>query len=137
MSGTKRKPGRPPGSKNKNAKSSAKGKSSVRGSSAKGNASRSAKASESKVNGRVKDEIVAILIIALGVFLAIAFHTQVAGEVGAALSGFFKGLFGFAAFILPYYFIVYGVLLFAKKTSPFMDVSPCRLLMLMFHRSDI
>lgn len=116
MSGTKRKPGRPPGSKNKNTKSSAKGKSSVRGSSAKGNASRSAKASESKVNGRVKDEIVAILIIALGVFLAIAFHTQVAGEVGAALSGFFKGLFGFAAFILPYYFIVYGVLLFAKKT---------------------
>lgn len=122
MSGTKRKPGRPPGSKNKNSKSSAKGKSSVRSSSAKGTTSRSAKTSssaktaESKINGRVKDEIVAILIIALGIFLAIAFHTEVAGAVGAGLSQFFKGLFGFAAYILPYYFIVYGVLLFAKKT---------------------
>lgn len=105
MSGTKRKPGRPPGSKNKNTKSSAKGKSS-----------KSAKAAESKINGRVKDEIVAILIIALGIFLAIAFHTDVAGAVGAGLSQFFKGLFGFAAYILPYYFIAYGVLLFAKKT---------------------
>lgn len=122
MSGTKRKPGRPPGSKNKNSKSSAKGKPSVRSSSAKGTTSRSAKTSssaktaESKINGRVKDEIVAILIIALGIFLAIAFHTEVAGAVGAGLSQFFKGLFGFAAYILPYYFIVYGVLLFAKKT---------------------
>ena len=116
MSGTKRKPGRPPGSKNKNTKSSAKGKSSGRSSSAKGTASRSAKASESRVNSRVKDEIAAILIIALGIFLAIAFHTQVAGAVGTALSDVFKGLFGFAAYILPYYFIVYGILLFAKKT---------------------
>ena len=58
MSGTKRKPGRPPGSKNKNTKSSAKGKSSGRNPSAKStasrsaNASRSARAAESKVNGR-------------------------------------------------------------------------------------
>ena len=122
MSGTKRKPGRPPGSKNKNTKSSAKGKSSSRSTSAKStasrsaNASRSARAAESKVNGRVKDEIVAILIIAVGVFLAIAFHTTLAGAVGDALSDVFKGLFGFAAYILPYYFILYGILLFAKKT---------------------
>ena len=116
MSGTKRKPGRPPGSKNKNTKSNAKGKSSSRSSSAKGTASRSQRAKESKVNNRVKDEIAAILIIALGIFLAIAFHTQVAGAVGIALSEVFKGLFGFAAYILPYYFIVYGILLFAKKT---------------------
>ncbi|MBQ4595752.1 MAG: DNA translocase FtsK 4TM domain-containing protein, partial [Firmicutes bacterium] len=116
MSGTKRKPGRPPGSKNKNTKSGAKGKSSGRSSSTKSTASRSARASESKVNGRVKDEIVAILIIAVGVFLAIAFHTTLAGAVGDALSDVFKGLFGFAAYILPYYFILYGILLFAKKT---------------------
>ncbi len=116
MSGTKRKPGRPPGSKNKNTKSSAKSKSSSRSTSTKGTASRSAKASEGKINSRVKDEIVAIIIIALGVFLAIAFHTTLAGAVGTALSDVFKGLFGFAAYILPYYFIVYGILLFAKKT---------------------
>lgn len=111
MTQTKRKPGRPPGSKNKNTKSSRKGSTSVgiRASSKNGSTA-------SKVNSIVKDEIVAILIIAVGIFIAIAFHTEVAGAVGTALSQFFKGLFGFAAYILPYYFIVYGVLLFAKKT---------------------
>ena len=118
MSGTKRKPGRPPGSKNKNSRSSAKGRNSGRStaSSAKSAGSRTPGASEKKINRRVRDEITAILIIAAGVFLAIAFHTSVAGAVGMALSQFFKGLFGFAAYILPYYFIVYGILLFAKKT---------------------
>lgn len=118
MSGTKRKPGRPPGSKNKNSKSSAKGRNSGRSaaSSAKSAGSRTPGASEKKINSRVRDEITAILIIAAGVFLAIAFHTSVAGAVGMALAQFFKGLFGFAAYILPYYFIVYGILLFAKKT---------------------
>ena len=49
-------------------------------------------------------------------FLAIAFQTSAAGALGTGLSQFFKGCFGFAAYILPYYFIVYGILLFAKKT---------------------
>lgn len=72
--------------------------------------------SEGKINGRVKDEIAAILLIAVGIFLVIAFQTSAAGSVGMALSQFFKGLFGFAAYILPYYFIIYGVLLFMRKT---------------------
>ncbi|MDO4746104.1 MAG: DNA translocase FtsK 4TM domain-containing protein, partial [Bacillota bacterium] len=113
MTETKRKPGRPPGSKNKNSKSSSK---STAKSTAKGTAKGSTKASEGKINSRVKDEIVAILTIALGAFLAIAFHTELAGEVGIALSQFFKGVFGFAAYILPYYFIIYGILLFTNKT---------------------
>ena len=118
MSGTKRKPGRPPGSKNKNTKANAKGKSSSKSISSRSTASRTARAKEerAKVNERVKDEIVAILIIAVGAFLVIAFHTQLAGEIGTAMTDVFKGLFGFAAYILPYYFIIYGVLLFAKKT---------------------
>ena len=125
MSGTKRKPGRPPGSKNKNTKANAKGKPSSRSTSSRSTASRStasrtarAKEEKAKVNERVKDEIVAILIIAVGAFLVIAFHTQLAGAIGTAMTDVFKGLFGFAAYILPYYFIVYGVLLFAKKTIP-------------------
>lgn len=93
MAKTKRKPGRPSG-----------GKKSVD------------KKKESQINSRVKDEIVAIIIIAVGIFLAVAFHTNIAGAVGSGLSQFFKGLFGFIAYILPYYFIVYGVLLFTKKT---------------------
>lgn len=69
-----------------------------------------------KTNERVRDEIVSIIIVAAGIFLAVAFQTSAAGALGTALSQFFKGCFGFAAYILPYYFIVYGILLFMKKT---------------------
>ncbi|NLD20433.1 MAG: DNA translocase FtsK [Clostridiales bacterium] len=99
MAEQKRKPGRPPGSKNK--KSNAKSIKSVK--------------KEAPGNG-VRDDIVAVILIAVGIFLVVAFQTSAAGEVGTALAHFFKGCFGFAAFILPYYFILYGVLLFAKKT---------------------
>ncbi len=65
---------------------------------------------------RIRDEIISIIVIAVGIFLVIALQTSAAGELGQGLSEFFKGCFGFAAYFLPYYFILYGVLLFAKKT---------------------
>ena len=65
---------------------------------------------------RLRDEIIALIVIAVGVFLIVALQTSAAGEVGRVLSEFFKGCFGFAAYFLPYYFILYGILLFAKKT---------------------
>lgn len=64
----------------------------------------------------VKDEIWAVIIIALGVFLVVAFQTHAAGAVGEGLSAFFKGCLGVMAYVLPYYLIVYGILLFARKT---------------------
>ena len=75
-----------------------------------------AAAGEKKLSGGIKDEIVAIVLVAVGVFFIVAFQTEAAGSVGLSLSHFFKGLFGFAAYILPYYFILYGVLLFMRKT---------------------
>ncbi len=69
-----------------------------------------------RINKRVKDEIIAMISVAVGVFFIIAFQTSAAGAVGQAFSEFFKGCFGFVAYIMPYYFIVYGILLFAKKT---------------------
>ena len=65
---------------------------------------------------RIRDEIISIVMIAVGIFLVIALQTSAAGEIGRVLSEFFKGCFGLAAYFLPYYFILYGVLLFAKKT---------------------
>lgn len=59
MSGTRRKPGRPPGSKNKNSKASAKPRTSARASAGKAAAqgkTGAAKASEGRINSRVKDE---------------------------------------------------------------------------------
>lgn len=68
------------------------------------------------VHSNVRDEIWAVIIIALGVFLVVAFQTHAAGIVGEGLSTFFKGCLGAVAYVLPYYLILYGILLFARKT---------------------
>ncbi len=109
MKGTKKQPARSSGSRG-SGKTTAKKKSSSR-------TGKSSAASDSKkLNSSVRDEIVAIILVAIGVFFIIAFQTEAAGSVGLSLSHFFKGLFGFAAHLLPYYFILYGVLLFMRKT---------------------
>lgn len=126
MAGSRRTPAKAAGRNNKKSStgrsSAAKraGRRAGRSKAAK-NTSRSRDAestgrAERTAGGGVKDEIIAIIVIAVGLFLAVAFHTSVAGAVGMGLSQFFKGLFGFAAYLLPYYFIGYGVLLFLKKT---------------------
>lgn len=66
-------------------------------------------------NKRIKDEIVAVIVIAVGLFLALAFQTSLTGEFGKVLEEVFKGTFGFTAYLLPYYFILGGVLIFSKK----------------------
>ncbi len=105
MAEKKRGPGRPPGSKNKN---------NTRGKTA----SRNVQEAEARIEAKAKirDEITGIIIIAVGVFLIIALQTQAAGTVGEAIAGVMKGCFGFSAFLLPYYFILYGILLFLHKT---------------------
>lgn len=116
MAEKKKGPGRPPGSKNKNTKTS----SSAKKTAAKGNSKAKEKAKEiqekRKADRRVIDEIWAIIAIAIGVFLVIATLTEGAGQFGAIIDSFLKGLFGFVAYILPFYLIVFGGLLFAKKT---------------------
>ena len=87
-----------------------------KGRSAKGAAQETAAKQQPGGDHRIRDEIIAIIVIAVGIFLVIALQTSAAGELGRVLSEFFKGCFGFAAYFLPYYFILYGVLLFAKKT---------------------
>ncbi|MDO4870400.1 MAG: DNA translocase FtsK 4TM domain-containing protein [Bacillota bacterium] len=116
MANTKRGPGRPPGSKNKNtnkSKSNAKPNNNKRTSVEK---SVQQIQSQDEVKATVKDDIISFVLIALGIFLIVALQTHAAGVAGEAISKFLKGCFGFVAFFLPYYFIVYGVLLFLKKT---------------------
>ena len=95
----KKRRGRPPGSKNK---TTAKAK----GEPAK-----------IEAGSRLKDEIWSIVIIALGIFLVISLQTEAAGQFGLIISKLFKGSFGFIAYVLPYYLILYGLLLFAKRTA--------------------
>ena len=112
MAETKRGPGRPPGSKNKTTKNKNASPSKAR-----------AKAQEiqakKKADKRVMDEIWSIIAIAFGAFLAIATMTGGAGEFGKIIGATLRGTFGHMAYVLPFYLIIFGVLLFARKTSHF------------------
>ena len=66
---------------------------------------------------RIKDEIIAIAIIAVGLFLVFSLLTGTTGAVGVAVKAFLGGLLGWVSYILPFFLIVYGVLVFARKTS--------------------
>ena len=66
---------------------------------------------------RIHEEIWAIVIIALGIFFAIALQTTAAGKVGVLVKNFFCGLFGNVGAVLPYFFVIYGVMLLINKTT--------------------
>jgi S-DNA-T family DNA segregation ATPase FtsK/SpoIIIE len=79
--------------------------------------SRKTAAAAAKKTGRLRDEICAIILMAVGAFLIIAMQTSAAGQFGEAMKTLLNGCFGFIGYVLPYYMIVYGVLLFAKKAA--------------------
>ncbi|MDD6310600.1 MAG: DNA translocase FtsK 4TM domain-containing protein [Firmicutes bacterium] len=64
----------------------------------------------------IRDEILGMVLIAFGIFLAVAIQTDAAGVLGEYIGKFLKGSFGIVAYITPYYFIIYGFLLFLRKT---------------------
>lgn len=95
MAQKKNKPGRPSGTKNKKQNTS-----------------------EADANRlRKTREIQALVIIAVGIFLAIAMFFNVTGVIGEALGSFFKGCFGVIAYILPFYLLLYGGLMLAGRTK--------------------
>jgi DNA segregation ATPase FtsK/SpoIIIE, S-DNA-T family len=104
----KKKRGRPRGSTNK---SKAKPSKSGRAESF------TRESTKAPLDLRIKDEIWAIVIIALGIFFLVSLQTEATGQFGIAISIFLKGTFGAVAYALPYMMILYGLLLFAKKTS--------------------
>ncbi|WP_312091230.1 FtsK/SpoIIIE family DNA translocase [Aminipila sp.] len=108
MAEEKKKRGRPPGSKNKN---------SGTAKNARNSAAKKTVQSKNMTGSRVKDEIWAVIIIAVGIFFAISIQTKAAGELGIGIKNFFLGCFGQVAIILPYYLILYGALLFINKTT--------------------
>ncbi len=118
--------GRPPGTKNNQSKTTSSRNTSTkktptRKSSASKNSGKQNAGAGKKANmqsgSRLKDEIWAIVIIALGIFLVIALQTTAAGELGSVISMGLKGCFGIIALALPYYLILYGLLLFTKRTN--------------------
>ncbi|GAB1475315.1 DNA translocase FtsK [Bacillota bacterium] len=96
MAEEKKKRGRPKGSLNKNTKE---------------------RVQVDESGKRLKDEIWAVIIIAAGVFLAISLQTEATGELGRIISNILRGLFAAVAFALPYYLILYGLLLIIKRVA--------------------
>jgi len=56
-----------------------------------------------------KHDITGILLIALGIVTLISLLVANSGVLGAALSGFFKMLFGKAAWAMPFFLVILGV----------------------------
>ena len=100
-----KKRGRPKGSTSKTKQNSSKASVSTNEST------------KSRLDDRVKDEIWSIVIVAIGVFFLISMQTVAAGKFGEWISFALKGTFGAVAYLLPYLMLLYGVLLFAKRTT--------------------
>ena len=94
------------------ARSSSSGNSSAARKKASGGSSVA-----SGAGSRLRDEITGVLLAALGVFLIVAVMTEAAGKFGTVLSHFLKGLFGFGAYILPFYILLCAVLLLANRMA--------------------
>jgi len=124
MAQTKKKPGRPSGSKNKTKKQNSK---------AATKAEIKAMQEKRKADKRVVDEIWGVIFIALGIFLFAAVQFHAAGELGNTIGDVLKGVFGFVGVIVPWYLILFGILMFANKTVhiSLMSVSLCFLILLM------
>ncbi|MBO5666982.1 MAG: DNA translocase FtsK [Firmicutes bacterium] len=124
MADTKKKTtGKTTGSKNtttssaKTTAKTSKPKSKAAETRAKNKAEREKHKEEILRKSRIHDEIWAVVLIALGVFLAVSIQTAATGIFGAALKSFLMGSFGLVAHMLPYYLILYGILLFAKQAA--------------------
>ncbi|MEA4986446.1 MAG: DNA translocase FtsK 4TM domain-containing protein [Anaerovorax sp.] len=102
MTEQKKKPGRPPGSKNKKSGKSGKSKQEIE---------------KLAVKKRLRDEIWSILFMAIGAFLVVSLQTEAAGQFGHAIKVLLMGFLGSVAYILPYYLILYALLLFTKNTA--------------------
>jgi len=60
---------------------------------------------------RMRLEIASIILIAFGAFLVFALFSEASGSLGEVFGGWLSGIFGPMARALPFFLIVYGVLL--------------------------
>lgn len=115
----KRSPGRPKGSKNK---STSKAKSSGRTSEkalAEADLTRAEDIrkmqEQRRAHNKLMDEIWAVTIFALGIFLVITTQFNTTGAFGDAIHDILRGLFGIMTYVLPYIMMFFAVLVFMNK----------------------
>ena len=65
----------------------------------------------------IYSEVISIVIIAFGVFLVLSMLTNACGTVGIAVSKVLKGILGKVSYVLPFFMIILGIMVFAQKTA--------------------
>ena len=117
----KRGPGRPPGSKNKNKSG---GNNSGSKSKSQGAAVSSEQAKIDKIRAmqeqydrdrRNLDVIWSITLAAFGIFLLFTVVMNTTGSFGKTVHDICMGLFGIMAYVLPFFVIIFALLLFFRK----------------------
>ena len=123
---TKKKPGRPPGSKNKKKTEADPAKEAAAKAEIK------EMQEKRKASKMVNDVIWGIIYMAIGAFIFIAVQFNAAGEFGNKMGDFLKGIFGLIGLVLPWYLILIGLLLIAHKAMHFSSKTLlCSILMLL------
>jgi len=121
---TKRGPGRPPGSKNKKKNTGSKSSSKSSTSSASSSAASAESLKRKRIaemqakmdkDRKTMDVIWGITICAVGVFLLFTVVMDTTGAFGEKVHDVCLGLFGLMAYVLPFFFIIAGILLIAQK----------------------
>ncbi|MDY6038064.1 MAG: DNA translocase FtsK [Eubacterium sp.] len=81
----------------------------------------------------VIDNIWGIIFVIIGIFLVAAVSFHAAGEFGNMLGDFLKGVFGHVGVILPFYLILFGILLIANVTVHIskLSISMCFVILIM------
>ncbi len=68
------------------------------------------------------DEIIIILIIVISIITIISLFSSSMGVVGSLINAFFKGLFGFSAYIMPVAVIGYCIWLLTSENKRFKEI---------------
>lgn len=66
---------------------------------------------------RLIDEVIAMCMVALGIFLIMSVMTTATGRFGEIISMVLKGLFGLCGYILPFYIIVFSLFVLMGKMA--------------------
>ncbi len=70
-----------------------------------------------KADQRVIDVIWGVIFIAIGIFLFAAEQFHAAGNLGNTIGDALKGIFGLVGFIVPWYLVALGIMLFINKMT--------------------
>ena len=68
-----------------------------------------------KANKSILPEVIAIIIVALSLFVAASMYTNGTGAVGLGIKNIFLGIFGLTAYLVPLLILVLGSNLIIEK----------------------